>query len=295
MKCKFYHPERVNQPYLSLADELREKAQISTSKDEKRALANQGQPDTGHAPHPPDAPAEISRNGLHPGHIVDNHPLYREDPGKGSSHLPPAGQSQKDWSHLMPSLYYPNMSQEYLDSGFGSFESQYSDHSHYKGNPPRVRSQQQAMHVGKNGGGGGGGPSCFSQQVPNAALQQHHRKWESERQPNYPQIYPPGAPHHHSLSGPLHYTGVSQQNYWSDPFQGLSSSQPRSSLTAHEFHSWGHQPPSGDPRRMELRKKLQAIFNPQEVDRVMELFPHLMDAEKLAAKILNMKTQRGIF
>ncbi|XP_038566827.1 endoribonuclease ZC3H12A isoform X2 [Micropterus salmoides] len=37
IKCKFYHPERANQSYLSLADELREKAQISTLKEERNA------------------------------------------------------------------------------------------------------------------------------------------------------------------------------------------------------------------------------------------------------------------
>ncbi|KAI4811980.1 hypothetical protein KUCAC02_014837 [Chaenocephalus aceratus] len=36
IKCKFYHPERSSQSYLSLADELREKAQISTGKEEKK-------------------------------------------------------------------------------------------------------------------------------------------------------------------------------------------------------------------------------------------------------------------
>ncbi|XP_020795986.1 endoribonuclease ZC3H12A isoform X2 [Boleophthalmus pectinirostris] len=37
IKCKFYHPERTNQSYMSVADELREKAQISSNEPSARS------------------------------------------------------------------------------------------------------------------------------------------------------------------------------------------------------------------------------------------------------------------
>ncbi|GAA6220385.1 bifunctional endoribonuclease and deubiquitinase ZC3H12A-like [Lates japonicus] len=335
IKCKFYHPERANQSYLSLADELREKAQISTVKEERNARLSPRQSDTGSAhnacSHPRDSNTELIRDrqsSSHPSHVGENKVVYWEDPRNSSNHMPcsvTGGQCQKDWPglHSVPNHYYANISHEYLDSGLGSFESQYSDNSHCLSNSQRLRSQQQSslagprhtsVHLGKNYTSHS--CSCCSHAVPSAA-HQHHRNMDCEGQPNYPpHMFPPSVPHHHSLPSHVHYSGAPhhQQNYWSDPFQGLPQARTSCSLSSsvhsshshnscscsykgHEYHPWGQQPSSAafDPQRLELRKKLQAIFNPHEVDTVMEMFPHLMDAEKLAAKILNLKTQRGIF
>ncbi|XP_058504566.1 ribonuclease ZC3H12A [Solea solea] len=312
IKCKFYHPERVNQSYLSLADELREKAQMSTSKEDKNARSSprQVQIDTGPGPnassHPRDSKADLSGDGQSSciSRISENQ-MYWEDPRNGSN-LISLGLSS------VPNHRYGNISHEYLDSGFGSFESQYSNHSHCLGNSLRPTSQQQPVHLGKNDSS----HSCrgCSHAAPSTAHQQRHRSLDSNCQPNYPHMFPPSVPQQHSLPSHLHYSGAlhPQQNYWSDPFQGIPQSRtschlPPShshnscscSYRGHEYHSWGQQQPSSaaafDPERMELRKKLQAIFNPHQVDTVMEMFPHLMDAEKLAANILNLKAQGGIF
>ncbi|XP_060937150.1 endoribonuclease ZC3H12A [Limanda limanda] len=313
IKCKYYHPERANRSYLSLADELREKAQISSPKEEKNVSLphRQLQPETGTAhkatSHPRDPNTELVRDGQsfsYPSLTSENKLLYREDPMKSLNHLP---QSQKDWPglHSAPNHYYTNVSHEYLDSGLGSFDSQYSDNLHSHSSSHRPRSQQQS------------GPSCrcCPPTGPSAAHQQHHRSLDSHCQPSYPHMFPAGAPHQHSLPSPLHYGGAPQHqhSYWSDPFQGLhqtstSGSLPSSVPSSHsqnsccsyegnEYQSWGQQQPSPaafDPQRMELRKRLHAIFNPHQVDKVMEMFPHLMNAEKLAAEILN-STQRGAF
>lgn len=333
MKCKFYHPERSNQSYLSLADELREKAQISTVKEERnsRLSPRQFQSDPGPAhnafSYPQDSITEHLRDqqsSSHPGLVRENTLQYWEDP-RESLHRMPAGSCQKEWPglHSMPNHYYANISHEYPDSGLGSYENQYSDFCH--SSSLRLRPQQQSaltgprhapVHLEKNNTS----QSCrCCSHVPSTAHQQHHGNPDSKGQPKYdtypPHMFPPGVQHHNSLPSHLHYSGAPNHQYWSDPFQGLpqartsSCSLPSSVHSSHchnsccsykgpQYHSWG-QPQSSsnafDPQRLELRKKLQAIFNPHQVDTVMEMFPHVVNAEKLAAEILNLKAQRGIF
>ncbi|KAM9352955.1 endoribonuclease ZC3H12A [Symphorus nematophorus] len=337
IKCKFYHPERANQSYLSLADELREKAQISTVKEEKnnRLSPRHLQSDPAHnvLSHPQDSNKEYIRDqqsSSHLSQVSENTLLYWDDPRKSPNHMPcsvTGNQCQKEWPrlHQMPNHYYANMSHEYLDSGLGSYESQYSDFC--LSNSHRLMPQQQSalagprhasVHLEKNNTSQS--CVCCSHVAPSAAHQQHHGNFDSKHQPKYdtypPHMFPPGVPHQRSLPGHPHYSEAPQhqQNCWSDPFQALPQARTSRSLpcsvhtshshnsccsyNGHQYHSWGQQQsPSTafDPQRLELRKKLQAIFNPHQVDRVMEMFPHLMDAEKLAAEILNLKSQRGIF
>lgn len=325
IKCKFYHPERANQSYLSLADELREKAQVSTGKEERNSKLSsihfQSDPGPTHTAfsHPPDSNAEYRRDqqsSLHPGQVSENTLLYWEDSRKSPNHTPcsvTGNQYQKEWPepHSMPSHYYAN-----LDSGFGSYESHFSDFSHYLSNSHMFRPQHQSAFPGsrhasvrleKNNTSQS--CRCCSQVVPSPAHQQPHGNLDSKDQPKYdtypPHVFPPGVPRHDSLPSRFQYSGAPhhQQNYWSDPFQGLpqattSHSLPSPVRTSYQHHSWGQQQSSSaafDPQRLELRKKLQAIFNPHQVDTVMEMFPQVMDAEKLAAEILNLKAQRGIF
>lgn len=321
IKCKFHHPERANQSYLSLADELREKAQISTGKEERNG--RQFQSDLGPAHN------ELIReqqSSSHPGHVTENKLLYWEDARVSSNHVPcsvTGSQGQKECPslYLMPNHYYSSMSQEYLDSGLGSFESQYSDIS--PSNSHRLRPQQLSACTGSNHASvhlekNNTNQSCRS--CSHEFLSCGHQQIDYKGQSNYdtypPHMFSSGVAHQHSHPSQFHYSDVPhlQQKYWSDPFQGLpqaktSSSLPppnhcahshssHSSYNGHQYHSWGHPQRSSaafDPKRLELRKKLQAIFNPYQVDTVMEMFPHLTDAEKLAAQILNLKAQRGIF
>ncbi|XP_008275602.1 ribonuclease ZC3H12A [Stegastes partitus] len=336
IKCKFYHPERANQSYRSLADELREKALISSVKEERNVRYSprqlQSEPGPAHKAcvHPREFITELTRDqqfSSHSGPVSENELLYWDDLRNGTNHMPcsvQGSQCQKEWPglHLMTKNYYANTPPEYQDSGFGSFESQYSDNSHSLSNSHRPRPQHPSAlavpknapeHLKKNN-------SSQSCRCCSAAHQQHHGNMDPKGQPHYntypSHLFPPGVPQQHSLPGHFHYSGAPhlQQNYWSDPFQGLPLARTSSSLPSsvnsshshnccgfyksHQCHSWGQQQPSSaafDPQRLELRKNLQAIFNPQQVDAVMEMFPHLTDPEKLAAEILNMKTQRGMF
>ncbi|XP_071769263.2 endoribonuclease ZC3H12A [Centroberyx gerrardi] len=345
IKCKFYHPERANQSYLSLADELREKARISTIKEERNSRLSQREVQSDLVPahntysHSLEFEMEHrlsldQRSSLHPGQVSENTLLYWDGPRTSQNHTPGStagGQSQKEWPgpHSMSDHPYASISHECLDSGLGSYESQYSDISHSLSSSHRSRSQQQttpigsrhpSVHLERNNAA----PSCrcCSHAVPSTAHQQHrsNSNLDPHRQPRYdtytPHMYPPSIPHHYSLPSHLQYSDPhhQQQKYWSDPFQALpqartshslpSSSHsspphsPRCSYRDHQYHSWAQAQPSSaafDPERLELRKKLHAIFNPHQVDAVMEMFPHLMNAEKLAAEILNHKAQGGIF
>lgn len=326
IKCKFYHPERANQSYRSLADELREKAQISTGKEEKgsKLQSRPYQSDPGPArstcPHPEDTKTEyFKEQGFsHPGRVSENTLLYWDDSRNSPVPVPcpVTGNSyQKEWPGLSSahSYYYTN-----LDSGFGSYENHYSDYSHYLNNSHMLLPQQPsafsgsrhaAAHVEKNNGSE---PCrCCSQVLPRMS-QQNHRTLDSKDQPKY-ETYPPHMIPPHQHSHPCYGDAPNHPKYWSDPFQGLplarmtcclpspadASHNSSCSYKGHQYQPWGQQQQSSstafDPKRSELRKKLQAIFNPQQVDTVMEMYPRLMDAEKLAAEILNLKAQRGIF
>ncbi|KAM4600850.1 endoribonuclease ZC3H12A [Polymixia lowei] len=345
IKCKFYHPERANQSYRFLADELRENARIPTVKEERYSRLSPRGPqtdpglahnayshfqefDTEHRPSP------SHRSSLHPGQVTENVLRYWEGPRASQSHAPgsTAGvQRQKEWPGPSAVSDHPRaaVSHERLDSGLGSYESQYSDISHGYGQSHRPGPQQQANPVGS------GHPSmragrqnttqgcrCCSHVAPPTAHQQHctSSNLEPRSQPRYdtypPYMNPASIHHHYSLPSQLQHGGPhhNQQNYWSDPFQGHPQARtscslpgpihspvphsPSCSYGERQHPSWAQPRPSSvafGPERLELRKKLQAIFNPHQVDTVMEMFPHLMDPQKLAAEILNLKAQGGIF
>ncbi|MEQ2236464.1 hypothetical protein ILYODFUR_013075 [Ilyodon furcidens] len=328
IKCKYYHPERANHSYLSLADELREKAHISTVKEGRKARSSvnypQSEPEPSHPRHtrlPWD-----QHSSSFPGHISENKLLHWEDFRKSPNQMPCSvngGNCPKEHPglHSMSNLYYPNISPEYLDSGFGSAESHYSDmspplSSTYRLGPQHQsahdRPQHASVHVEKNNTSHCG--KCCSY-----PLQQHHSNIHCSSQPIYNTYLPNMLPHsvHQQQSLPAHFHDTAaphlHHKYWSDPFQGAPQARtscPAPSLVCpshcnnsccsyknHQYKAWGqHQqppPPSAafNQQRSEMRKKLQAIFNPHQVDMVMEMFPYLMDAEKLAAEILNMKAQ----
>lgn len=144
-----------------------------------------------------------------------------------------------------------------------------------------------------------------------------------------PPQYPQSAPlHHYSLPNYIQLggggEGRGQQNCWSEslPWMPRSCSLPESGHLAglpgpghyfqeqHQQQSWagaypGPLPPlpvqpeppaiSLDMEREEMRMKLQAIFNPYQVDRVMSMHPHLKDAQRLAAEILTLKSKGEMF
>ncbi|XP_041759591.2 ribonuclease ZC3H12A [Coregonus clupeaformis] len=380
VKCKFYHPERTHQSHCSLADELREKARLSSVKEDRNPMMSHlRDPQSDPGPFPSyslenDLEHRLTlehRGSLREGpksQVTENMLLYWDGPRSSrnqQARSPTAvGQGQMDWPSMpnMPSMLppsttsdlpYASISHERLDSGFGSYESQsqYSDVSqgHSKAFRPRQQQQQQGFPSGSRHPGmhperlAQDSPRscrcCFNLAPSTGPQQQHHSnplQTHSQSQPRYdtysPPLFPPNMHHQHHYSLPCNFQqgGVGEhhfhhhqhpQKYWSDPFHGgvpqarASCSLPPGPHLHHpptphkaphscssygdqqEHHSWAQPPPPSafDPEREELRKKLQAIFNPHQVDSVMGMFPHLMDAQKLAAEILNLKSQGGAF
>ncbi|XP_077382274.1 endoribonuclease ZC3H12A [Festucalex cinctus] len=261
LKCKYYHPERSNQSYLSLADELREKAQISAVKED--VLSSQRQSQSIPYLRPQELDMLDYRWSSHPAQVSENKVMYWEVP----SLAPSSGHQECSG----PNHYHAKTPHEYMDSGLGSYESQYSDvclrNSHRLKSGPR--------------------PSCgFHGNADSAG----------------PFTFPAGLSQNQSIPAPFN---AAPQCLRSDPFHGLP--QTGGFYPVHFTHHdncccscSGPQYPACvqqqlDSQRLELRKKLQAIFSPQQVATVMRMFPHVMNAEKLAAEILNQKTQSGMF
>ena len=316
IKCKFYHPERTQQSYRSLADELRDNARLSTLKEERNTKVSQRWPQTDLGPpvssyqhtleHDLEHRLVLDRpSPLHNGHVNENQPLYW-DSGRQFTR-DSGGFSQHDWP-VMPrppsnnDQPYVSISHKHLDSGLGSYESQYSDAPHGLSKP--LRSRQDIEQPCR----------CCSHVTSSAGPQKHcsYPSPEPHSQPRY-NTYPapqfPPSIHHYSLPSHFQDRGPPQQKYWSDPFHAIPQTRTSCSLPSppachghscsyQEQPSWGcpmPQPSTFDPDREELRKKLQAIFNPHHVDMVMGMFPHLRDPQKLAAEILNFRSQRGAF
>ncbi|CDQ82450.1 unnamed protein product [Oncorhynchus mykiss] len=240
MKCKFYHPERANQSRCSLADELRKKAKLSLS-EQKHPTAGAG-PAYGLSLEEGTAqklPLEQRNGSLKKGHISENVLLIK------GSHLSSQSGSQSP-TDLDSAL--PSGSQERLDSGLGSFESQQGPSQH-----PQQHPQPTSQH----------GPS------------QHLPPRQDNLQPHLlPQLW--GTDISSWGASTLHSTAqMEKQRHWL-----LPQTQPH---------------PHGESReREEVRKKLLAIFNGRLVDKVMDMFPQLMDPQRLAAEILILQSP-GLF
>ncbi|KPP59697.1 ribonuclease ZC3H12A-like [Scleropages formosus] len=279
IKCKFYHPERAHQSQRSLADELRENAKLSAVKEDKKPglLKRGGQPDS--CPFPSSAPLEqelerkLSVDGVRSPRkaqqLKENVPLcWSGSPwSEWPRHPSPGGMD----SSLLHSSW------EHLDSGLGSYES-LRNHNHSN-------------------------PSCLHQYARG-----HNGDFTAALLPGYSRygghLYP-AVGRHFSLPSKLERgaTVSHQEEYWA-----LRAGSPSSLPDPHQTSSHlaqGHAPPyrerwtlphqaAFEAEREEVRKKLQAIFSPDHVDKVMSMFPQQLDPQKLAAEILSLKSQGGI-
>ncbi|CAL8247721.1 unnamed protein product [Lota lota] len=318
IKCKFYHPERANQAYSSLADELREKARLSTAKpDRKYRQLPRGPPCApGLASNPRSLdletepwPSLVPRGSAHPAKVTENFLICQEG-GRTTQNHTSATWAQKDWpGPACPSHHpYSGLSQ---DSGLGSYESQFSS----DGQSPWSRPPQPSVYLE------GPGPRSMCGCCPPAQPSTGPYSHSSSSIPKYdtfpPYAYPPSMHQYHSLPGhpqqgrQQNHNQQQQPKYWSVPHEArgpcslsgprVSPSQPGDPSCAYRdpvSHPWAPPhtcSPAFDPDRLDLRKKLQAIFNAYQVDAVMEMFPHLTDAQKLAAEILKLKAQGEVF
>ncbi|MBN3310898.1 ZC12A Endoribonuclease, partial [Amia calva] len=344
IKCKFYHPERLNQPQSSVADELRENAKLSAARAGAPAstLKDEKKPTLTHNLAPPDPSFGLSLeqemeqkllldrcNSLKKGHLSENMLVLAGMTSNRRSSKMVYNQSQ--WSnHQSPTDMgsFLFSSQEPLDSGLGSYESQYSERSrgqsshseHYttdqrlscccpSGRQIYMHSTNPERHDGYHQYHG-----CCSHKSMSASAngQQYSPDFCGSPNPNVngQRSYSYGRPTYHAevhqYSLPNEYNPGSVQpmrEYWSDPFQVPPPARPNHPQDHHQLAQqvssaqYGDQRPWPPPHsayhkeRKEVRKKLLAIFNPHKVDAVMSMFPQLLDPQALAAEILSLKSQ----
>uniref|UniRef100_A0AAY4DQC2 C3H1-type domain-containing protein n=1 Tax=Denticeps clupeoides TaxID=299321 RepID=A0AAY4DQC2_9TELE len=275
IKCKFSHPERAKHSNRSLADELRDKAKQPAGPVQDPPLEDVME-------------HKLSINNwrsLKKGQASENILVLRGGPHPTQKHL-----SKRD-DQIHTSGFSLDSFPRSHDSGLGSYECQSPESRNhcepYAAGNHRMSRQQFSTHAGQP-------CSCCSSHSHLSATGSQSSNRLSYHQPRYPSYAastPQGGIHQYSLPPrdfPQGRARHSQPPYWSEP----SGAYP----PAGDRLQWG--PPCSEPRpqwseREDVRKKLLAIFNARLVDRAMDMFPRLMDPQRLAAEILSLQAQDG--
>uniref|UniRef100_A0A8C9HR96 Zinc finger CCCH-type containing 12A n=1 Tax=Piliocolobus tephrosceles TaxID=591936 RepID=A0A8C9HR96_9PRIM len=249
IKCRFFHPERPSCPQRSVADELRANALLS----------------------PPRAPSK-DKSGRRPSPSSQSSSLLTE-----SRSLPPSGGSGSsfgptDWlPQTLDSL--PYVSQDCLDSGIGSLESQMSELWGVRGGGPGEPGPRRAPYTGY-------GP--YGSELPATAAFSAFGRAMGAGHFSVPADYPPPPP------------AFPPREYWSEPYPlppptPVLQEPPVQSPGAGRS-PWGRAG-SLAKEQASVYTKLCGVFPPHLVEAVMGRFPQLLDPQQLAAEILSYKSQ----
>ncbi|XP_004641153.1 endoribonuclease ZC3H12A isoform X1 [Octodon degus] len=277
IKCRFLHPERPSRPQRSVADELRANALLSPPRAPAKDRSSQrpSSSQSGSLPTEGDQSsldekklrAQAAPGPHQEGQTQNFAPARRNLPhsvGSGGSFGP------TDW--LAPTLdSLPYTSQDCLDSGIGSLESQMSELWGVRGGAPSEPSLSRVPYTGYR---------AFGSELPAV--------------PTFPAFgHAIGAGH---FSVPADYSPVPPafppREYWSEPYQlppVLQEPQvPGSGTTRGPWDRAG----SLAKERASVYTKLCGVFPPHLVEAVMGRFPQLLDPQQLAAEILSYKSQQ---
>ncbi|XP_033082970.1 endoribonuclease ZC3H12A isoform X2 [Trachypithecus francoisi] len=249
IKCRFFHPERPSCPQRSVADELRANALLS----------------------PPRAPSK-DKSGRRPSPSSQSSSLLTE-----SRSLPPSGGSGSsfgptDWlPQTLDSL--PYVSQDCLDSGIGSLESQMSELWGVRGGGPGEPGPRRAPYTGY---------SPYGSELPATAAFSAFGRAMGAGHFSVPADYPPPPP------------AFPPREYWSEPYPlppptPVLQEPPVQSPGAGRS-PWGRAG-SLAKEQASVYTKLCGVFPPHLVEAVMGRFPQLLDPQQLAAEILSYKSQ----
>lgn len=302
IKCKFHHPERVNQSNRSLADELRDFAKHpSTAQKQSSACSS---PVLGQSLSLVEDMAKKLTLGHEGSSLKKDHKHETVVQTKGSHRSSKRSTTKKEKSGHKSSSdqgsFGHSGSQEQLDSGLGSIDSQPMEapwsmcdkygspqHSH------NVREQYCAPC------------SCCSHgPATSPAFHRHQQQHYSADMIPYgpPQYasygaYPVSMPAYNKPKDFQHSRGHGhQQQYWSDPYGAhpLVGCKPTGGQSQWD-HPQGTQTNHSDKgeERAIVRKKLLAIFSAHLVDTAMDMFPQQLDPQKLVAEILVLQSQTG--
>lgn len=274
VKCKFYHPERSNQPQLSVADELRAKSQPSSIKEEFLHSTNGLDDYQTAALLPPLHHNELTR-------ALSGLDLYSS---------PHEIQSPSYLQRSLPALCKSIKS----DQAYGSLE----------GSMSRLYLSDSALQTSLAYSSGCVTGSSSDYFLSGDSSQQHRRA----RSPDVPsRCY---SPDHHMLSGCQHahsdmglgyaHTLYPNHRYQhrtcyknrNAPFYNEALPYPQSTpnqLRVPEVN-WGQsraKVTDGNltDRRRDVRSQLSTIFPQNIVDQVMSLYPHILDTTELVMLI----------
>lgn len=293
IKCKFYHPERANQSQRSLADELRENARLADSRGTGTPRDVQKRYDAGFGSCSTSLEQELEEKL----NLESEYGLQRNDRywdaifSAQKKPLPPAASAASDRAGLQTPFPTNPSSVFSSDSGLGSYVSQFSESCHSLEEQHKMRPNHPSISSSSNPILPAGGPHC------------------GDNRRSYSCNYQAGCSAYGSVpvSGPLqHYSlpAYIQQSGWPYPFyipqmHANSLPEPFPCPNVHSSpDSYGRQRSSvvkPQKEREEVRRKLYAIFNPRHVDRVMDMFPQLIDPQQLAAEVLKLKSNGEFF
>ncbi|XP_026156654.1 ribonuclease ZC3H12A [Mastacembelus armatus] len=310
IKCKFHHPERAKQSNRSVADELRDGAKHPSSVQQQSSARSSPVP--GQSLLLVEDMAKKLTLGYENGSIKKDHKNEHLAQMKTSHRCSKRATTRKEKTGQAPSSIHSSVrhggSQEKLDSGLGSIDSQLKEapwslcdqkYGATYGScqyPHRVRPQYGAPRSTPCS-------SCPPAQRTTAPFQ-HHKQHHSISSFSADMV-PYGPPHVSSYvtyrasmpaySMPTdfqhcHVQSQQQQLYWSEPFGAQPLAARR--LTGEHSH-W--EPPQGtspsSEEREVVRKKLLAIFSAHLVDTAMDMFPEIIDPQMLVVKIVMLQSQ----
>uniref|UniRef100_A0A8D2KZM7 Zinc finger CCCH-type containing 12A n=1 Tax=Varanus komodoensis TaxID=61221 RepID=A0A8D2KZM7_VARKO len=312
IKCKYYHPERLHQLQRSVADELRANAKLSPT----RSTAAAKEERRSRRPPPAEFPGSATTEGEkmpsqkavvekksslqkamhcdmlppHKGGVHLSSALAKKNGGSDSYRPPERGQPPPV-APRTDSL--PYTSQECLDSGIGSLESQLSEMWPSHGTP----SHQELLAWSS--------PSRGQRQVPqqppglkSGGYSQHQPLPASDPQ----QLYSPdpssvrlAACSFPGFGPPADTPAGTGQKFWSEPYRPLATAG-RDLPGAHQLAYDDASRPWAAPdrfaeERANVHIRLCGIFHPRLVGAVMSRFPQVLDPQQLAAEILTYKSQ----
>ncbi|MEQ2228502.1 hypothetical protein ILYODFUR_009605 [Ilyodon furcidens] len=277
IKCKFYHPERVNQSQLAVADEL-------------RALAHQPE----HRYTPPTPPLgsrdDLSHcdpsichreNSILRSQLNKSPPFYQYYSSDGDEAFSSMGSS-------MSRLSIQDMSYGDLLTSYSSGRGSYQMSGSYAGNSPRLSPTGHNCYSPQNGSVSCechmcSQCGCGHQKIRMPANHHHHHQpvWSScpALPPHNQEQSVPFSDRQYNRHRPSHSL---PQDSWVQPIISVNKVNSQASNLSNE-------------QRNDLRSRLSTLFPQGTVEQVLNANPHVSDMLELISLIQNYRTSNISF
>ncbi|MED6232115.1 hypothetical protein ATANTOWER_021617 [Ataeniobius toweri] len=289
IKCKFHHPERAKQSNRAVADDLRQNAKNPPGSQKPGPARCRPVPDLNLAL------VEDMAKKLSLGDETGS--LQKQEHVtvvKGTHRSGKKSQTRKEKAgqHSDHASKRHNSSQDQLDSGLGSIDSQLVENEWSLHDQKYKASFGTISHQFRSPGSSACSCCSHGSFQPNRMVQLSSRSADltPHSLPYHPSCDPiPVNRSAYSQYADFHHRGVQtyeHPSHWSDPF---SAHLPEAHGQLGERAPWEVAPSLA--QRQVVRKKLLAIFGTQLVDKAMDLFPQVLDPQVLVAEILILQSQ----